>query len=186
MGVRERILETAYRLFYEQGYQATGINQIIEEASVAKSSLYQHFRTKDDLLVAYLAMTEKEWFEGLGQMVGKDATPLNKILGLFEYRKKIVEFRKFKGCAFVRLAYELPNVEGKAAELVRNYKLAVRNYIKNAVELLDGDLSAESRAQLTDTIYYLVEGSGIESSIHKSVKPIDDAKKIIASLITKY
>ena len=71
MNVRERILDTASRLFYDQGYQATGINQIIEEASIAKSSLYQHFRTKDDLLVAYLKIAEREWFEGLHEKISE-------------------------------------------------------------------------------------------------------------------
>lgn len=180
MSVHERILETASRLFYEQGYQATGINQIIEEASIAKSSLYQHFRTKEELLVAYLTQAEKEWFEGLYETTGKDKAPADRILSLFDYRKKIVNLKRFKGCAFVRLAYELPNLEGEAAELVRNYKMRIRAYIKDAVEQLKGE---RNTIQLTDMIYYLIEGSGIESSIYKSVKPIDAAKNIVSALI---
>src|ERR1700754_5098220 len=99
MGVRERILDTAARLFYEQGYQATGINQIIEEASIAKSSLYQHFKTKEELLIAYLKIAEKDWFEELYKIVGKDKDAAEKILGLFDYRKQLVERKKYKGCA---------------------------------------------------------------------------------------
>lgn len=183
MGVKDRILDTAARLFYEQGYQATGVNQIIEEASVAKASLYQHFRTKEELLVAYLKLAEKDWFEGLYQIAGQDKGPAGRILGLFDYRKQLVERKKFKGCAFVRLAYELPNIEGEAALLIRNYKQAVRAYIKNAVEQLDHKKSGDQKSRLTDTIYYLVEGSGIESSIYKSAQPITDAQKIVSALI---
>ena len=51
MDTRERILDTAARLFYAQGYNSTGINQVIKEANVAKASLYQHFPSKEDLLI---------------------------------------------------------------------------------------------------------------------------------------
>ena len=54
MDTRRKILETASRLFYLQGYNATGINQIIEESGVAKATLYEHYRSKEDLLLAYL------------------------------------------------------------------------------------------------------------------------------------
>ena len=52
--VRQTVIDTASRLFYKQGYANTGINQIIEESGVVKSSLYTAFRTKEDILMAYL------------------------------------------------------------------------------------------------------------------------------------
>jgi len=54
ISVKERILETASHLFYEKGYNLTGINEIIEKAGVAKASLYSHFRSKEDICLAYL------------------------------------------------------------------------------------------------------------------------------------
>ena len=65
LGPRERILETASRLFYTQGYNNTGINQILDEAKVAKASLYLHFGSKDELGIHYLKAGRKEWFEGV-------------------------------------------------------------------------------------------------------------------------
>ncbi len=63
--VRERIIRVASELFYKQGYNSTGINQIIAEADIAIGSLYNHFASKNDLLQAYLIKEEQEWFEGL-------------------------------------------------------------------------------------------------------------------------
>ena len=57
MDTRKKIVDTAARLFYEQGYNSTGINQIIAEAGIAKASLYAHFSSKEDLLKEYLLRT---------------------------------------------------------------------------------------------------------------------------------
>ena len=60
MDTRKRIIDTASRLFYQQGYTATGINQIIEEADISKASLYQHFKSKEDLLLEYLEIVSAQ------------------------------------------------------------------------------------------------------------------------------
>jgi AcrR family transcriptional regulator len=57
---KERILETAYKLFYTQGYNVTGINQILDQAKVAKASLYQHFGSKEELRVAYIKKVRED------------------------------------------------------------------------------------------------------------------------------
>lgn len=182
--VRERILNTVTRLFYDQGFLATGINQIIAEADIAKSSLYQHFRSKDELLVAYLTQAEKEWFEGLKQFIPDQADPKAQVTALFDYRISVAKDRTLKGCAFVRLAYELPNLDGPAAEVVRRYKTALRQYIRDAVSQIHPTDQNQTK-ELADVIYYLFEGSGVESTIFNSYQPIYDAKAIINKLITK-
>ena len=61
LGVKDRIVETASDLFYHNGYNQTGINQIIAEAGVAKASMYQHYRSKEDIAVAYLRKRHINW-----------------------------------------------------------------------------------------------------------------------------
>jgi AcrR family transcriptional regulator len=62
---RERILSTAMLLFHKQGFNSTGINQIIEEAEVSKASFYQHFRSKDDLCIEFLDRRYDYWVSEL-------------------------------------------------------------------------------------------------------------------------
>jgi len=66
--VKERILETVSRLFYFNGYNQTGINQIIAEAEVAKASMCQHFRSKKDIAVAYLIARHSMWMGKLNEV----------------------------------------------------------------------------------------------------------------------
>src|SRR3954469_3424653 len=109
--VRTRVLDTVNRLFYEQGFQATGINQIIEESEVAKASLYEHFPSKEEILRAYLEEATGRWQREFDAF-SKDKAPGEKmIMALFDYRKKLAVDRGFKGCMFVRVVYELPNLE---------------------------------------------------------------------------
>ncbi len=181
-GVRERIVDNSCRLFYEQGYLATGINQIIEEADIAKSSLYQHFKSKEDLLIEYLLVSNKEWFEGLYKLVGDEQDPKKNMLTLFDYRKQSAIKKQYKGCAFVRLAYELPNLEERAAELIRQYKSAVKSFISKQLSLIP-QINADRQKELTEMIYTLYEGCGIESSLLKSTAPIERTRKIVSNLI---
>src|SRR6185437_5228472 len=84
--VKDRILDTASRLFYDQGYHVTGINQIIEEAGIARASLYNHFPSKTDLLLAYLDRTHAEWFGELERYLAPVPTAREKLLALFDFR----------------------------------------------------------------------------------------------------
>src|SRR5699024_11982996 len=77
---KQRLLETASELFYRQGYNNTGINQGIDEAGVAKASLYQHFGSKEELCIAYLEVKHKNWFEEVNQFISSEDNPKEKIL----------------------------------------------------------------------------------------------------------
>src|SRR5256886_16130574 len=62
---RERILDTAYELFSRRGVRGVGVDEVIERAGVAKATLYRHFPSKDDLVVAFLELREQRWTRGL-------------------------------------------------------------------------------------------------------------------------
>jgi AcrR family transcriptional regulator len=82
---RETILETADRLFYHQGYHATGINQIIDEAATAKASFYQYFPSKEALGKEYLHKRHQEWLGDLKRFVEPVPAAREKLLGVFVF-----------------------------------------------------------------------------------------------------
>lgn len=81
--VRTRLIDTAAKLFYRQGYLATGINQVIDEAKVAKASFYHHFKTKEDLLVAWLERMHEVAMGRLRAFASDGKTPAERIRRLF-------------------------------------------------------------------------------------------------------
>src|SRR5262245_2974593 len=105
---RKRILETADRLFYQDGIRAVGIDRIIAEAGVAKMSLYKHFPSKDDLILAVLKFREEgvlEFFRSAMERHGKKAKSL--LRAFFGALKDFFEVAGLGGCLFWQAACEL-------------------------------------------------------------------------------
>ena len=181
--VRTRVMDTVTRLFYEQGFQATGINQIIEESEVAKASLYEHFPSKEDILRAYLEDKTAKWRTDFETLCKDKPTGEKTLLALFDYRKQIALAGGFKGCTFIRVIYELPNLDEEALDIIRRHKAYVKSMIKQHIALLPVKRSAKETEELTEMIVWLYEGSGVQSSLERSAHPIDAAKKIAHKLL---
>ena len=171
---RERILETALRLFHEQGYHTTGINQIISEAGVAKASLYLHFKSKEDLGVEYLKARQEIWFAQLLSFTDESKKTKKKILAAFDYLAYNNEKENFRGCSFMNMLSEIPSEDSVLLTMIQQYKQQVRQFF--------ADLMEHPKDQLSDTVYLLFESAMLESQLYKSQWPVDRAKKIIADL----
>lgn len=182
-GVRQRIIETASRLFYFQGFNQTGINQIIKEASVAKASLYQHFRSKEDIAVAYLQERHITWMDNLEEYVSKTKPKEGQVVGCFDYLIEWLENVDFRGCAWQNIIADLPKAHHKIQDQAVLHKNDFQKYIHKLLksENIYSDAIAEN---LGDEILILIEGAIILSQIQKNKWPITIAKKACIKLIT--
>lgn len=183
VAVKEKVVDTAARLFYEQGYTATGINQIIEEAGVAKASLYQTFRSKEDLLLEYLDKARTEWWTGFEAFKGKLAPGKPCLLALFDYRLKLMEEHRYKGCGFMRIAYELPGLDKEALDRIQQFKQSVKAYVAGQVAVYKPALTRREASDLTEIIYNFYEGSGNQGFFLKDMQPVRDARRIVGQFI---
>lgn len=180
--VTDKILDTAERLFYEQGYGNTGINQVIEESDIAKASLYKHFESKTELFIAYLQRTHQRWFEKLQIEVNKKTNPKDKLLAIFDYHIERQKIREHGGCPFIKANDEAGMSDPRVLEEIQQTKLKLKNLIKelvvngNAQKLL-------TNTELTEVIFLMVEGAVVEASIFKQTNDLQAAKKIIKRLI---
>src|SRR4051794_5634079 len=132
---RQRILETADRLFYQQGVRAVGIDRIIAEAGVAKMSLYNHFASKDDLILAVLKHREDSvlasFRSGIERYREKGRSPLRAFFGAL---KDFFESPGFRGCPFQNAAVELADPNHPGAEFVRGHKRRFSEFLRELVE----------------------------------------------------
>jgi len=99
---REKILSTAMRLFYQQGAHTTGIDQIIAESGVAKRTFYRYFPSKVDLLAEYFRQRHAIWHSRITRFAEAGATPLDRVLSIFDALKEWFAEPEFFGCPFIR------------------------------------------------------------------------------------
>jgi AcrR family transcriptional regulator len=180
--VKEKILDVASRLFYQQGYNLTGINQIIEEADIARGSLYNHFDSKTELLLAYLDRAHEECFEEMTVYLEAISHPKSKILGLFDYRMHLQEQNDYRGCQFIKISDEVNRGNTRVFALVEAHKEKFRNYIRNLVmDVEHREVLSDER--LTDMIYLLLEGATMSGSIYRNSYALGGAKRIVEELV---
>ncbi|HUE32320.1 MAG TPA: TetR/AcrR family transcriptional regulator [Mycobacterium sp.] len=107
---RERILGAAYELFSRRGIRAVGTDEVIERARVAKATLYRHFATKDDLVLAVLQRREEIWTHGLIEAQSRERgnTPEEQLLAIFDVMHDWFQLRDgYEGCSFINVLLEL-------------------------------------------------------------------------------
>ncbi len=122
----ERILETADRLFYGQG-TVIGVDTIAAEAGVSKRTLYNHFPSKDTLIVAYLQRR-------LRPIATTDAPPAQQILGDFDRLERAFGWEGFRGCAFVNAVAELKDPQHAANAIALEFKERRRQWFQALLE----------------------------------------------------
>jgi AcrR family transcriptional regulator len=120
---RQRLLEAADLLFYSEGVHTVGIDRVIEEAGVAKGSLFYNFSGKDDLVAAYLEGRDQRRRERIARHQQGLHDPAAKLLAIFDALAEAVTAPGYRGCAFANANAEaLPNgVEAKALRTFRNW-----------------------------------------------------------------
>lgn len=104
---RDKILDTAFRLFYARGPRGAGIDTVVAESGVAKTTLYKYFPRKDDLVLAYLDKVDQAWFGQLraaARAAGDD--PRNQMVGMFDALSAASRREGYHGCAFINTAAE--------------------------------------------------------------------------------
>jgi AcrR family transcriptional regulator len=178
--VKERILDTASRLFYHQGFNSTGINQIIAEADIAIGSLYKHYQSKSDLLYHYLEQQETEYFANLDDYLKDEKQPLKKLLKLIDYRIKLQEESNFSGCHFIKINAEIGREDKKIEQFVLAHKGRQREYINGLVDEISTvkTLLIEKNA-LQNSVFLMIEGAVVSAGINGNTNDLKAVKKSI-------
>jgi AcrR family transcriptional regulator len=181
---KQRIMDTAERLFYHQGYNSTGINQILEEADVAKASLYAHFGSKDQLGVEYLKAARVSWFKKMTAVVDKKEGALNKLLACFDLLQESMLKQSFRGCKFLNMSAEIADDSEAMRRQIREQKADLRKYISKLALDAAKDAGRTDGQIIADTAYLLFEAALVESKVFADPWPIRSARKAVKHLLT--
>jgi AcrR family transcriptional regulator len=154
---RERIMAAAYELFSTRGVRAVGVDEIVETAGVARMTLYRHFGSKDDLVLAFLARREELWTDGwLRQEVERRAEdPAGRLLAIFDVFDGWFREDGFEGCAFINVMLETAD----AAHPAHTASVASLANIRRFLEGLAREAGIDDPAGFARKWHILMKGS---------------------------
>jgi AcrR family transcriptional regulator len=176
---RERLLETADRLFSSEGIRAVGIDRIIAEANVAKMTLYAHFASKDELILAALRYREAKVLAFFEEAIARYSRRKDPLQAFFAALKELLEQPDFRGCPFLNAAAELADAEHPGMTFVREHKKRFREMLHGLVQRSLG----RSSTRLTAMVSLLVEGAILSAVVHRSSAAADTARAAALMLV---
>lgn len=159
---RERIIRTAYELFTRHGMTAVGVDRIVAEAGVAKTTLYRHFRSKDDLIAEVVERHHQlflqDWLEPETRKRG--ATPANQLLAVFETLDEWFGDENFQGCLLINSLLEAHDRYGT----VRHASIRAIDDVYVFLERLAVEANAREPERLAQQIHLLVRGAVVAAA----------------------
>lgn len=180
---REQLLDCAARLFREYGFKATGIDRILAASGCAKMTLYNHFRSKEELILACVRRADEAWRNAVMKKIeARSKDPRVRLLAIFDIAGEMVDDENFCGCFFVRAASEFREhadpVHAAAAENKRLFTLYLAR--------LAGEAGASDPDTLAKSLIMLLDGAIAYAHVSGDSLAPALARRNAEYLLTKY
>jgi AcrR family transcriptional regulator len=146
--VRERLVTAAYELFARHGVQAVGVDAIIERSGVARQTMYRHFASKQDLVLAFLERREQVWTYGwlVAEVRRRSSDPRRRLLAIFDVFEEWFRTPDFEGCSFINVMLEHPAEDHPLHLASAAYLAGIRGFVHElAADAGIGDPDAFAR-----------------------------------------
>jgi AcrR family transcriptional regulator len=155
-GVREKLLVTARELFYREGVRAIGVDRIVAQSGVAKTSLYRWFPSKDDLIAAFLEEEEKDrWSQWDRNLARHPGSPEEQLLAQMTGIERLIATQGFRGCPFINVASEFADPEHPARLVCHRMTIELRTRVRGLVE----QINVREPHRLADQLLLLIDGA---------------------------
>ena len=179
---REQLINTATRLYAERGYHATGIDTILAESGIAKQTLYNHFRKKEELILAVLRQHDGEFRNHFMRQVETLADkPEDRLLVIFDVAEKWFSQNNFFGCMFINAIGEYSEQDTPIRDACREFKKLMHDYILGLAE----EAGAADAGALADELALLLEGAIVTAQVSERKNAAKTAKNIARTLINE-
>lgn len=156
--VRDRILNTARELFYREGVRAVGVDTVVAQSGVAKTSLYRWFPSKDALIAAVLEQEAQDRWNGWDRNLARSASsdPRDQLRAQLVGITRWVSSPKYRGCPFMNATSEFPDPAHPGRKVAREVADELRRRVRGLIDRIEG---VRDPAALTDQIVLLIDGA---------------------------
>ena len=179
---RERIVDSSYELFSRRGIQAVGVDEVIENAGVAKATLYRHFPSKDDLVLAFLEEREQRWTHELVEAGAKSlgSTPEEQLLAIFDVFDEWFRREDFEACSFISVLLEMGPQHPAGRASMRHLE-NIRSIVRDLAE----EAGLRDPASFAHSWHILMKGS-IVAAAEGDLDAARRARSMARQLIDQY
>ena len=181
--LKENIIKTASEIFYQNGYNSTGINEIIQKSGIAKATLYNHFKSKEDLCLAYLKYMNENFLIRIKDYCYAKPATKSRILSIFDFLEDFFQEKSFNGCWCIKTISELPQNNKKIRKEIQNQKIQFIDLISDLAKVNYKGKTSKFKKSKARQIYLLYESAVGESHLHQMNWPIKEAKNICNQII---
>lgn len=179
--LREHILNIASELFYRSGIRATGVDTIIAQSGVAKTTLYRYFPSKDDLVVAYLERRNQRFWELLEAEIAEYWQPQEQLLAVFKWLDELMAKPDCLGCPFLMTTSEFGELDYPGHQVAIRHKEAVRSRIKQLSE----QAGIKNSQELAIGLLLLIDGAFAQRRLFGAVAGVS-LVKVAGILVDEY
>jgi AcrR family transcriptional regulator len=185
---RDHLVDTALKLFCKHGFRATGIDLVLGESGVAKKTLYNHFKSKDELIIAALRQRDDEFMASLGDTIARLAPQqegdprMARVLAFFDGLHEWFTGDSFNGCTFINASAEFPRTDDPVHVACATHKKLVIQFIQellSEMQLPDSQLVARQLALLAD-------GATVNAHTAGDLQAAMTAKAVARQLLGSY
>ncbi len=180
---RDRILEVASQLFYQNGIRAVGIDTIIAQSDVAKMTFYKHFKSKDLLVLEFLKRRDelwRAWFESTVNRIEPDVE--DRPLAIFDALEERFARKDFRGCAFINTMVEMADGDHIAHQAAAEHKQKVLRIVRSLLS----QAGVKKSEELAKAFLLLMDGAIVTAVRERKSEPAKAAKKIAVVLLSAY
>ena len=179
---RDQLIQTALELFAKNGIHATGVDSIVEQSGVTKKTLYAHFRSKEELVLAVLRQyDELARNDFMRRVESGGKTPRARLLAVFDFAERWFQQSNFYGCLFINTIGEYSDKGTPIRQICKEYKKLVKGYIRELCE----QAGASDPQGLAEELAMLLEGSSFTAQVSQNPKTAKIAKRAAKVLIDK-
>lgn len=181
---KDKVFQTASRMFYQYGYRAIGVDTLAAESGIGKMTLYRHYPTKDDLIVAYLKDSDDLFWSKFEELTKDAPTAREKLLAFFKGLQDYVQSPACYGCPFLNVATEYPESNYAGHQVALEHKQAVRVKFR---QLAKGT-GAKKPDVLADQLFLLMDGAYMASRMFGAKNPaahLAEAARILIDSATE-
>ena len=177
---RDDLIDTAVTLFHRDGYHATGIDKILAACGAAKMTLYKHFKSKDELIVAALRRRDEQWRNRFMRAVERHAgTPRERLLAVFDALEECSKGGDLNGCMFVNAAAEFARADDPIHATAAEHKRLVLGYVRDLAEAA----GARDPMELAQALRLLIEGAIVVAQVSGDTDAAQRARRVAETLL---